>query len=226
MRALPLLFVLAATFASVGTQAQRPGARPPVKKAFVQKAPVKKTVLKSPGAKKPAAKKLLVKKPLLQKRVVISKAPAQSFPPNTKALLQAKYDQLSTLVMRKDVPRLANLFLTITTKDFLYVDKKGKRFNRVQLLGQMKMQMRMVKRFSRSGNKVKSFVPRKIAGTVSGVATIISDFAMVFPDARGKAVRVSGQSTTADTWVRTAGGLKLRAIRTLKESVKYNGKPM
>ena len=41
-----------------------------------------------------------------------------------------------------------------------------------------------------------------------------------------KSVTIVGQSTTADTWVKSPSGWKLKSIRTIRENVKFDGKKM
>ena len=181
----------------------------------------KKPLVKGPVAKKPAvktpAKALLAKKATPAKMAAVKMGP----PAAERKAVQSKYDAMSLLVMHRDGNRLAALFMGMTTPDFVYRDKKGHKLNRTQLVMQLKRQMKMVKAFKRSGNKVTSFAVKGPVGT----AGIVSDFAMVFPNGT-KTVTVAGQSATSDTWIKTAKGWKLRSIRTLRESVKYNGKPM
>ena len=179
----------------------------------------------SPPVKGPLKKAVTFKTPVLvpkavAKPVAFGKAGATF----DRKAVQAKYDAMSALVMRRDGAGLAKYFLGMTSKGFVFVDKKGRRFGRAKLVAQLKAQMRAVKRFQRSGNKVVGFAVGKNGATVS----VVSDFAMVFPpDARSpKGTTITGQSTTRDTWRKEAGGWKLASIRTLRESVKINGKPM
>ncbi len=172
---------------------------------------------RGPGAEVPAAP------------VVLAKAGPAAL---ERKAVQAKYDAMSLLVMRRDGAGLTKLFLGMTSRGFVFVDKKGRRFGRGQLVAQLKAQMRAVKRFQRSGNRVTAFAVR---GSTAQ-AGVVSDFAMVFPPsvaatgakgAKGaKGATIAGQSTTRDTWRKEAGGWKLVSIRTLKESVKIDGKPM
>ena len=141
--------------------------------------------------------------------------------PAEKKAIQAKYDGMSLLVMRKDGNKLAQYFLNMTTPNFAYRDAKGRGLNRAKLVAQLKAQMKTVKSFKKSSNKVAAF------GIKGGTATVrvISDFAMVFPNGK-KTVTIVGQSITTDTWVKGGNGWKLKSIRTLKENVKFDGKKM
>lgn len=175
------------------------------------------------AAPKPALKKPLVVKVAAKPTVQKPAAKAVALLPigAEKKAIQEKYNGMSLLVMRRDGNKLAQYFLNMTTPNFAYRDAKGRGLNRAKLVSQLKAQMKMVKAFKRSGNKVAAF------GLTGRVATVrvVSDFAMVFPNGK-KTVSVVGQSTTTDTWVKGANGWKLKSIRTLKENVKYNGKPM
>lgn len=138
-----------------------------------------------------------------------------------KKAIQAKYDGMSLLVMRKDGNKLAQYFMNMTTPNFAYRDAKGRGLNRAKLLSQLKTQMKTVKSFKKSGNRVASFA---LAGNTAKVK-VVSDFAMVFPNGK-KSVTIVGQSTTADTWVKGPAGWKLKSIRTIRENVKFDGKKM
>lgn len=194
-------------------------AKPGAKKVLAK--PIAHPLWSKPAAHKPAFAKPLAgkpapKKPLLAKPKVAVKVGPPAF---EKKTIQAKYDAMSLLVMRRDGNRLASLLLGMTTPDFVYRDKKGRPQNRAKLVGDLKRQLKAVRSFKRSGNRVAGFAMKGAVGT----AQVVSDFAMVFPNGP-KSVTVAGQSTTQDTWIKTPAGWKLKSIRTLRESVKYNGK--
>lgn len=207
-----------------------PTKKPVVKKPVVNRAATKAVALK-PASARPLPAKAARPKPASAKRPIAKAIPAKIAPPARPVALlpvgaerkaiQAKYDAMSLLVMRRDGKRLAALLMGMTTPDFVYRDKKGRAQNRAKLVGDLRAQMKMVSKFKRSGNRVAALALRGSGGT----ARVISDFAMVFPNGK-KWVTVVGQSTTDDVWVKTAAGWKLKSIRTLKENVKYNGKPM
>ncbi len=199
-----MLAALGAAVAAPPFPQQKPAPKKPLAVKAAVKPPVKKPPVKKPPVKKPAAK-----------TVALLPIGAE------KKAIQAKYDGMSLLVMRRDGNKLAQYFLNMTTPNFAYRDAKGRGLNRNKLVAQLKAQMKMVKAFKRSGNKVAAF---GLQGRVAKVR-VVSDFAMVFPNGK-KTVSVVGQSTTTDTWVKGANGWKLKSIRTLKENVKYNGKPM
>ena len=141
----------------------------------------------------------------------------------TKASIQAMYNKLSVYTEKMDAKNLMSTFASITTPDFVYINKAGQRRDRDNMLQSLKSQFTSLKSVAKSTNKIIAM--GKKGGNMLVTVKSVYDMKAVAGKAK-KPLHVQGISQSIDTWVPSGKGWKLKKVLITLDVAKVNGKKM
>ena len=137
---------------------------------------------------------------------------------DVRTQLQANYDKISRLSLKKDKVRLAKVIRTNAASNFEFIDALQNSLDLGATVRQNTEQLEKVSTFNSSSNKIVSV---KIVGR-DLVCTVKTDYDL-FVDQK-KTLRVKGSCVSEDTWIKTLKGWKIKRSKVVKETAFQNGK--
>lgn len=130
------------------------------------------------------------------------------------------YQKIASLTNQRNFSGLKQVFVGATTSDFKNIGLKGNAMSRDEVLGSMEQVLKTTKSIKVSGFKLTAF---KLSGSTATVGTTQTyDFLVLDP--QKKPHKLSGSSTSVDTWTKVGGTWKLKLSKTVKETTLIDGK--
>lgn len=139
---------------------------------------------------------------------------------DARLVIQANYDKISRLSIKKDAKRLEKLTKKNASSCFVFIDAMESTMDLASTLGQNREQLARIHKFNKNSNKIVGI--RKVGTDL--ICTVQTNYD-VYLDSMGKK-RVVGTSISQDTWIKTISGWKIRTSKIVKESSTLNGVPM
>ena len=138
---------------------------------------------------------------------------------NPTALLQAHYNKISHLSMKKDQIHLATLIRKSASSSFEFIDAMRNSLDLGATVRQNTEQLAKVRKFNADSNRI---IGAKAKG-YDLILTVKSSYDLFLKS--GEDSRVMGTSISEDTWTKTMSGWKIKRSRIIKESAFQDGKP-
>ena len=128
------------------------------------------------------------------------------------------YAKVQAAIIKKDIPALKQIWQSYVDLSCIE-DRKGKKLNYKQLIDQIEPQIKAVK-------KVNSCKVQILDSKTKGQKTIctVQTTQSVIYFIRGKDSLIDVVSTVEDTWQKVNGKYKIVGIKTIKETIKQDGK--
>jgi len=137
-----------------------------------------------------------------------------------KLKLQALYDQVDALKLKKDADGLAKYLASTRTPDYVFEAKSG-RHNLAEMIKSMRTVFKLFDKVTRATVHIDTF---KLDGTTATVV-ITSSTEMKTKMLEDKRFHtIAEEATGVDTWVKKDGDWKLKYSRSLKEAFIKDGK--
>ena len=134
--------------------------------------------------------------------------------------LQAHYNKISQLSIKKDPIHLAALIRKNASSSFEFIDSMRNSLDLGATVRQNTEQLGKVRKFNADSNKI---IGAKAKG-YDMIVTVKSSYDILLK--AGQESRVTGSSISEDTWTKTMSGWKIKRSRILKESAFQDGKPL
>lgn len=139
---------------------------------------------------------------------------------DTKAELDAMYAKFNAAMLKKDLATV----MSMCTKDFSWVDSKGKKISRVEMEAQMKLQFQFLKKVTAVTVTIEKVTMNGAEATAHTKGVFAGD--LVLDPKTKKVSKLKSVSTTDDTWVKLGGKWMLKRVKALKETTTVDGKPI
>ena len=139
---------------------------------------------------------------------------------DTKAELDGMYAKLNAAMKQKNTAAV----MAMCTKDFSWVDPKGKKMSRAEMEQQLKMQFSFMKKVTAVTVKIEK-VTVKGAETIARTQGIFEGDIQLTPDAK-KLSKLKSSSITDDTWIKVGGKWMLKKVSAIKDNATIDGKPV
>lgn len=142
---------------------------------------------------------------------------------NPKAYIQGIYNKLSAYTVGRNSKGLVAAFNNAATADFVYLDAKGGKRTKSEMLNSLASQFNAVKKVAKATNKIVTLGKK---GN-NFLVTVQSIYDMKAAAGNtGKLIHVQGMSKSVDLWIPNGASWKLKQVKITQESYKLNGKKM